>query len=90
MQLTKRKAKQFTQDDIKILWRARNRWAIPAVAKQLGISVSFVRLVFLGKNQSEGGRVEKRLAELGCPGFEAYNGVHKDGAGRLDDQQLTS
>jgi hypothetical protein len=60
--------------------------AYTCISKATRHFVSFVRLVFLGKNQSEGGRVEKRLAELGCPGFEAYNGVHKDGAGRLDGQ----
>lgn len=81
---TKEPNAELTPDDLKMLWHAKNRGVLGRIGKQFGLSRTSVRRVFIGELQSGGRRVEKRLAELGCPGFEAYNGAHKDGAGRLD------
>jgi hypothetical protein len=68
--------------DQRILWRTRNRRALGGIAKRFGLSYTFVRWVFLGLQRSADDRVERALAEKGCPGFEQY--LPADAAGSDD------
>lgn len=63
---------ELTLKQLQMLWRAENRHAVTEVAERFGVSRVFVDKVFRGEMRSGERRVERRLAELGCPGFEDY------------------
>lgn len=61
-----------TAQDLRDLWRMKNHRVLLEIAGEFELSYTFVRKVFRGEMQSRDRRVERRLAELGCPGFEDY------------------
>lgn len=52
-------------------WRAENRGVLAKLARELGFSPPLVSDVFYKRRTTRTGELERRLAELGAPGFEA-------------------
>lgn len=50
-------------------WLADNKGVITRTAREFGVSPVFVSDVLWGRRASKTGHVERRLAELGAPGF---------------------
>lgn len=50
-------------------WLVERPGVISRIAKELGVTQPFVSDVFHGRRKSRSGDVEKKLAELGAPGF---------------------
>lgn len=55
--------------DQRLLWLRDNRGVLTRIAKELGVSQAFVRIVYHGGSQSRDGSIENELARLGAPGF---------------------
>lgn len=50
------------------VWSWQNRNVLSEIARELDLTIQTVSVVFRGRNRSA--RVERALAERGCPGFE--------------------
>ncbi len=53
-------------------WKKNNAMAVRRIPKELNTDSSIVSDVLAGKRKTRTLQVERRLAELGCPGFEQY------------------
>lgn len=53
-------------------WRVRNAAAVRKISKELNVNSSVVSEVLEGKRKTPTQQVERRLADLGCPGFGQY------------------
>lgn len=51
-------------------WTARNPGIVAQIAREFDVSHGFVYDVMYKRRRSNFNRIEKRLAELGAPGFE--------------------
>lgn len=60
-------AKKLLMD--RLAWMGQNRGILSKVAREVGVSPGFVRIVFRGGSASSGGVVEGALAIYGAPGF---------------------
>lgn len=60
-------AQQLLMD--RLGWLGQNRGILSRIAREVGVTPSFVRIVFRGGSPSRGGAVEAALAEAGAPGF---------------------
>lgn len=50
-------------------WLGQNRGILSKIALEVGVTPSFVRIVFRGGSTSRNGAVEAALAAAGAPGF---------------------
>jgi hypothetical protein len=55
----------------RVLWIDKNRGVLTQIANELGVTQVFVGDVFHRRRNSSDGEVEKRLTEVGAPGFES-------------------
>jgi hypothetical protein len=63
---------RLSQTDKARVWLGRNRGVLIQLARELGYGKSTITDVLYGRRASRARDVERRLAELGCPGFDEY------------------
>ena len=64
--LTRAQAKLNMDRDV---WLAKNKGVLRRIASEFSVSAAFMTDIFRDRRNSRSGDIERRLAELGAPGF---------------------